>query len=91
MTELQERKRLVQLQAELQRTLLRAEVATVRARWSWLKDIRETARSTSPWWTTGAAILGLLAAWRGRSAARWIPVALAAWKALRRSRPGGPR
>jgi hypothetical protein len=85
MTHLQERKRLVMLQADLHRALLRAEVATVRARWSWVKDVRETARGASPWWAVGAAVVGFLAAGRGRGVARWIPMALAVWKAIRRS------
>lgn len=85
LTELQERKRLVLLQADLHRALLRAEVATARARWSWVMDMRETVRDARPWWAVGAAVVGFLAAWRGRSLTRWIPAALAVWRALRRS------
>lgn len=83
MTELGERKRLLRLQADLHRALLRAEAANVRAHWCWLKDVRATVRSASPWWAVGAAVLGLVAAWRGRTLARWLPVALAFWRRAR--------
>lgn len=78
-TELQERKRLLVLQADLHRALLRAEAANVRERLGWLNEAREQARSAGPWLGLGAAAIGVLAAWRGRKLARWVPAALAAW------------
>jgi len=83
LTVLQERKRLLLLQTDLHRTVLRAECAGARARLNWLNEARKAARSVSPWLAVGAAAVGLLAARRGRKLASWIPTALAAVRAWR--------
>ncbi|MEW6158607.1 MAG: hypothetical protein AB1813_14335 [Verrucomicrobiota bacterium] len=84
--DLRERKRLLVLQADLHRALLRAEFLSARERLSWLSDAQSTARSAGPWLSLGAAAIGLLAAWRARKLARWIPAALALWRSIRKFR-----
>lgn len=86
MTDLQQRKRLLVLEAELHRALLCAGVANVRERWDWLKAARAQARSAGPWLGLGAVALGLLVAWRGRKLARWLPPALAVWASIQKLR-----
>jgi hypothetical protein len=86
MTELQERKRLIVLQSDLHRALVRAEVANVRAQWGWLIGARAQARSAGLWLGLGTSALGLWAAWRGHRLARWIPAAQAAWTWYRKYR-----
>ena len=80
MTELEARKRLLVLQADLHRIVLRAEWANLRSRLSWLDKIRDKVRSVSPWLAASTAVLGVLAAGRGRKLVLWAPVALAAWR-----------
>jgi hypothetical protein len=92
MIDLQVRKRLLTMQADLHRGLLKAEAANLRAQWSWVSEVGQKARSLNPWVSVGAAALGLVAAWRGRRLARWVPVALAAWRwvqKLREAKPAG--
>lgn len=84
--ELAERKRLLVLQADLHRTMLRAEGLNACARLSWLNQARHQARAAGPWLAAGMATVGLVAAWRGYKLATWIPRALAAWRAWRRLR-----
>jgi hypothetical protein len=86
MIDLEVRKRLLVMQADLHRALLRTEAAGLREQWSWLGEASQKARSVSPWISLGAAALGLLAAWRGRRLARWIPAVLAAWNWFQRVR-----
>lgn len=86
--DLADRKRLLVLQADLHRAVLRAECATVRTRLSWLHETRAKMHSVGPWLALSAAMLGLLAAWRGRKLAGWIPAALAAWRAIRTIKSG---
>ena len=76
--EFKEAKRLLVLEADLHRTLRRAECASIGARLSWVQQAREKVRSASPWLAVGATAIGILAAWRWRSQARWIPTVLAA-------------
>lgn len=80
MTELQVRKRLLILQCDLHRTLIRAESANLRAQLKWMGAAGQKAQVMKPWLKVGAAVLGLAAAWRGRRLARWAPVGLAAWR-----------
>lgn len=80
LTELAERKRLLVLQSDLHRAVLRAECVSVQARFAWLNGARGQARSASRWLAAGAAATGLLAAWRGRKLAGWIPAAITAWR-----------
>lgn len=84
MTELQVRKRLLVLQSDLHRTLIRAEGANLRAQLKWVREAGQKANALQPWLKLGAAAVGLLAVWRGRKLARWAPVALAVLKWARR-------
>lgn len=86
-TELQERKRLLVLQADLHRALVQAECANVRGRLEWLRPARDKARTASPWIAVGAAAIGVLAARRFGQVTRWIPAALAAWRWLQQNWP----
>jgi len=83
-TRLAERKRLLVLQADMHRTLLCAVCVDARARLSWLNEVRRKARSAWPWLASGATAMGLLAAGQWRKPAKWISVALAAWRAWRK-------
>ena len=84
LTPLQERKRLLLLQANLHRTLLRAECAGALARLSWLNKTRRVAQSAGPWVAVGAAAVGFLAAWRGRKLGIWIPSVLEVWRGVQK-------
>jgi hypothetical protein len=88
MNELADRKRMLVLQSDLHRALLQAEAASVRDRLERLNQVREVARSASPWLMAGAAAVGLLATWRGRKLTGMIPVAVAAWKTWKSLRSG---
>lgn len=87
MMELAERKRLLVLQADLHRAVLRAELAGVRARLEWLQSARDTVGAASPWLAMGAGVAGILAARRWRNLVRWIPTALAALRWIRKLKP----
>jgi len=77
--DLQVRKRLLMMQSDLHRTLLRAERANLRAQWNGIREVSHKVRGLNSWLGLGAAAVGVLAAWRGRKLARWVPIALAAW------------
>jgi hypothetical protein len=84
--ELEERKRLLVLQADLHRTELRAELASVRARLQWVQSARDKVGAASPWLALGAGVAGILAARKWRNVVRWIPTALAAVRWIRKLR-----
>jgi hypothetical protein len=88
MIELQERKRLLVLQSELDRASLCVECARLGARLSWMQNTQEKVRSASPWLALGAAAVGLLAARRGRKLARWLPTVLTVWRWIQRLKAG---
>jgi hypothetical protein len=78
LSEFNEAKCLLVLEADLHRALLRAECASIGARLSWVRQAGETAWAASPWLAVGAAGIGVLIARRWRSHPRWIPTILAA-------------
>jgi len=80
MNELLERKRLLLLQADLHRALLRNECTKMGTRLSWLHEARDKVRSASPWLAVGAGVVSLLAARRWRNLTPWIPQILAIWR-----------
>ena len=88
LTDLAERKRLLVLQADLHRALLRVECATVRERLNWLHTARNKMRSAGPWIAVGAGVISLLAARRWRKLANWIPVGLASWRWVQKFKSG---
>jgi hypothetical protein len=74
---LEERKRLLVLEADLQRALLRAQAARAHM---WLECLGLTRRRlrASPWLLAAGLAAGLLAARQGRGALKWLSTALAA-------------
>lgn len=80
MPSIEERKRLIVLQADLHRALLHGEIVAIRERLAGFDSMREKVRHASPWLGLAAAVGGLLAARNWRSVAGWIPTALAAWR-----------
>ena len=88
LTDLAERKRLLVLQADLHRALLRVEGAKMRERMNWWHEARNKVRSASPWLAVGAGAVGLLAASRWRKLANWVPVGLAAWRWVQKFKTG---
>jgi hypothetical protein len=87
LNDIEERKHLLLLQADLHRTLIRAECAYARSQISGLNDARNKMRSAGPWVALGAAAIALLTVTRGRNLARWIPTVFATWRWLRTMRP----
>ncbi len=86
LSELAERKELLVLQSELHRALLQAEVANLRARWQWLGQAREKLPG-GPWLLAGGAAAGFLLLRRWRTAVKWFPVLLSAWRWVRKLQP----
>jgi hypothetical protein len=84
--ELEDRKRRLIAQAELNRSVVSLECAGMRARLSWLEDVRDKLSARRPWLVAGGIAAGLLARRRWRLA-RWAPAALAAWRWWQRLKP----
>ena len=84
LNELAERKRLLVLQSDLHRALLQTEVVNARAQLQWMAQVRAKL-SASPWWLAGGgAAAGLLLTRNWRTALKWLPAGLAAWRWLRK-------
>jgi hypothetical protein len=83
LNDLADRKRLLIAQADLHRALIQAECVNARVRLDWLDAAREKLRG-GPWLLAGGAVGGMLAARHWRTALKWVPAALAAWRWLRR-------
>lgn len=81
--ELEDRKRMIVVQADLHRALLQAELVRVRARLDRLDEARERFRAAGPWLAVAGAVGGVIAARKWRSLAAWAPPMLAAWRWLR--------
>lgn len=88
LTELQDRKRLLVLRADLHRALLQAECTNIRERLRWVNETRDKMQSASPWLIVGAGALGLLIASRWRKLSKWVPGALAAWRTVQHWKAG---
>lgn len=86
LSDLAERKRLLVLEADLHRALLRAEAVRVRTRLTWLNRGGGNLR-LRPWLLAGGALAGLVAARHAPTALKWLPTALAAWRWLSRPKP----
>lgn len=80
--ELAERKRLLVLQADLHRAVLQAEVINARDRLAWVGQVRE--KLVGPWPLVGGAAAGLLLVRKWRTALKWIPAGLSAWRWFRK-------
>ncbi len=88
MTALAGRKRLLLLESGVHRDLIALECEGLRAQWAPLENLRASVSRLNPWWLAGGAAAGLLAARRWGGLLRWLPTALAAWRWLRRQKPG---
>jgi hypothetical protein len=87
LTELEERKQLLVLQAELHRAVLQAEVVNARACLGWVARAREILPG-GPWWLAGGTAAGLLLARKWRPALKLVPAGLAAWRWFRKLKRG---
>lgn len=82
--ELRQRKQLLTLQADLQRQLLVLECGQWQDRFSASRQRFQANR----WWLAGGALaVGWLFTRKLPSLARWLPLALPAWRAVRRYLP----
>lgn len=80
---LEETKRLLVVQAELQRSRLCLEAAGWSARLQELQTVQRSFTAYRGLLLAGAAVAGLIAARRGGSLLRWIPAALGVWRSVR--------
>lgn len=85
MNELAERKRLLVVQADLHRALLKAEMVNIRTRLDWVGQVREKLPG-GLWWLTGGTVAGFLALRRWRTIAKWLPAGFAAWRWFKKLR-----
>ncbi len=81
--ELEETQRLLVLQADLHRSMLRVESAALRRRVSRVSGFGRSLGGTSPWLLLGTLAGGFLAFRHWRSSARWVPMVLTAWRWFR--------
>lgn len=86
LSDLAERKRLLILEADLHRALLRAEAVRARARLGWLNPGGGGLR-LSPWLLVGGALAGLVAARHASTVLKWLPTALDLWRRFRHRAP----
>lgn len=78
--ELADRKRLLILQSDLHRALIGAEVARASAQLE-RADQWRTGMASHPWLLGGiATVAGFLGVRHWRSALKWLPAGLAAWR-----------
>ncbi len=80
MTDLEETRRLLVLQADMRRATLQLELTSLRERLGWLGGARQTAKASRSWLIGAAAVLGFLAMRYRGGVARWLPAILAAWR-----------
>ena len=80
---LNDRKRVLILEAELNRGLIRAECAILRSRFAWLHAASGQLAAHRPWVAAGGIAAGTMAARHWRKLLRFIPAAVAAWRAFR--------
>lgn len=80
---LEETKRLLVVQAEIQRSRLCLEAAGWSARLQELQNVQRSFTAYRGLLLAGAAVAGLVAARRGSSLLRWIPAALGLWRSVR--------
>jgi len=84
LTDLHERKRLLTLQADLHRAVLRAECANLAGRVKSLASLGGKVQSAAAWLAGGAALAGWLVARNRAKAVGWISTAFAAWRWFRK-------
>jgi len=83
---LAERKRLILLQSDLQRAIIRAECIHLRDRFSWIEEAGEKWRTASPLIAAATAIAGFVSIRWGHRWLQWIPAAVTAWKWFQNSK-----
>ncbi len=82
--DLEDAKRLLVLQSELHRRLLRLEFDSLCDRFAGVSAVRRSLRGGRPLLLGGAVLAGLLAVRRWRGWLRWVPTAAAAYRWLSR-------
>ena len=85
--QIRELKRVLALEADLQRGMLRGELLHAFARVREVKERINKIRAASPWIALGAAGVGILAGKRRHSLAEWISAALSALECVQKLRP----
>ena len=78
--ELAERTRLVRLQADLYRGLLRCDAVALRGRWTQLRTLQAGWQRHRALVTAGTLLGGLLFRRQAQRATVWLPAILAAWR-----------
>lgn len=89
LNDLAERRRLLLLEADLHRNVIRLECENIRKRVSALASIGERMKAGSPWVMAGSAVASIFALRHWRKVVKWTPAALGAlrWiKSLKRRR-----
>lgn len=84
LTELADAKRLLVLQADLHRNLIRLEGEALRERFAALTAVGRTLEASRPLLFAGVALAGVLALRRGGALLRWGPVVIAGYRWLGR-------
>jgi hypothetical protein len=74
LNQLAERRRLLVMEADLQRALIALECENLRAKWSGVAALRQQVASASPLLAVGAAVAGLLAVRHRRKLGGWLAV-----------------
>jgi hypothetical protein len=87
LSELEERKRLLVLQSDMHRGLLRLEAGLWRERLSWVRSTQTTLAAGRPLLLAGGVVAGVVALRHWRSLLRWAPALLTAWRWARRAWP----
>lgn len=80
MTDLEEMRRLLALQADMHRATLQLELTSLRERLGWLGQPLQVAKASRSWLIGAAAVLGFLAMRYRGGVARWLPAIFAAWR-----------
>jgi hypothetical protein len=90
LNELVEAKRLLVLQGDLCRTLLRLEGHALRDHLAGLPGVRGMGEPGRPLVSAGVVVAGVVAVRRWRTLRRWAPVAVAGYRCLNRlfAKPG---
>jgi hypothetical protein len=91
LNELAERRRLLLVEADLHRALLRADCEAVRAKFSGLRSVRDQLAGHKPLLMGAAGVAGLLAMRHWRRVAAWLPLVVRGLRMLRSWQAGSSR
>lgn len=78
--DLSERRRLLLLEADLNRSIIRLECDNIRKRFAGITAARERIKAGGPWMVAGGTVASVLALRHWRKVLRWAPTALAAMR-----------